>query len=147
MKNRNKGCNLLKETLNHLTHRNKSEKDVIWVGTLHVKTTWEDFKLISDTYYDDGYGAQEVARDLLIVGDGWWLERHEYDGSEGWSYKETPKIPTKNVKLRALTVDQGIKFNDDLSCGWCDLESINNGWDWCDREKKLERLLDEKDID
>lgn len=38
-----------------------------------------------------GYGAAHVPTDLAIVGKGWWLERGEYDGSEWWNFKETPK--------------------------------------------------------
>ena len=140
---KNKGINLLKETLSVLKSNNKSEQDVLWVGTTDVKTTWEEFKKIANTYYDDGFGSQKVAYDLIIVGNNWWLERTEYDGSESWSYKEIPITPIKNVKLRALTVEQGQLFNEDLSCGWLNLEDINNGWDWCCREKKLERILDE----
>ena len=34
----------------------------------------------------------QVADDLVVVGDSWWLERHEYDGSEWWEYKEKPKL-------------------------------------------------------
>jgi len=74
--------NLLEETIRILKSNNKSEEDVLWVGNTKIKTTWENFKDISDMEYDSGFGGQEVATDLLIVGKDWWLERHEYDGSE-----------------------------------------------------------------
>ena len=35
--------------------------------------------------------ALEVAEDLVVVGDNWWIERHEYDGNEWWEYKEKAK--------------------------------------------------------
>ena len=28
--------------------------------------------------YDSGLGGQEIAKGFLIVGEDWWLERHEY---------------------------------------------------------------------
>lgn len=37
------------------------------------------------------YGSGFVATDLVVVGKNWWLERGEYDGSEWWEYKESPK--------------------------------------------------------
>ena len=40
--------------------------------------------------YDDGYGITEVNMGLKLVGKDFWLERHEYDGSEWWEYKTLP---------------------------------------------------------
>jgi hypothetical protein len=34
---------------------------------------------------------------LEIVGDDWWLERHEYDGAEWWEYKTKPSMPESIV--------------------------------------------------
>ena len=53
-----------------------------------------DIKL-ADVEYDDGFGGQTVAKDLLVVGDGWWLERNEYDGSEWWEFRRPPQKPDK----------------------------------------------------
>lgn len=39
--------------------------------------------------YDPGYGWQELYG-IIVFEDGSWLERWEYDGSEGWSHKHTP---------------------------------------------------------
>lgn len=33
----------------------------------------------------------DVLEDFVVVGDNWWIERHEYDGNEWWEYKEKPK--------------------------------------------------------
>lgn len=44
--------------------------------------------------YDTGYGSQVINLDLKIVlKDGRWLERVEYDGSEGFIIKSKPKLP------------------------------------------------------
>jgi len=53
--------------------------------------------------YDSGYGATKVAKDLVIVGEDWWLERCEYNGSEWWEFKTLP------VKPKAHRVPQIVK--------------------------------------
>lgn len=42
----------------------------------------------------------------MLVGDGWWIERAEYDGSEWWEFKT---IPTEKVKVvPILYLDRGM---------------------------------------
>ena len=67
--------NLLKETLEVLEKYGKSPKDVRWVGSRDGRyaITWEEFEKIADIEYDNSFGAQEVAMDLVVVGDDWWL--------------------------------------------------------------------------
>ena len=46
--------------------------------------------------YDSSWGAQELFGHVLMK-DGTWFERSEYDGSEYWSYKHRPEpILTKD---------------------------------------------------
>jgi hypothetical protein len=88
--------NLYLETLEILNDYNKTaEKDVKWVGTREFRTTWDNFEKIGCVNYDFSYGAQEVMPGLLVVGKNWWLERHEYDGSEWWEFKELPQKPNQ----------------------------------------------------
>nr|DAJ39579.1 MAG TPA: hypothetical protein [Caudoviricetes sp.] len=42
--------------------------------------------------YDDGFGSQHLFG-VVWFKDGSWLEREEYDGSEGWILKRTPDVP------------------------------------------------------
>ena len=67
---------------------------VLWVGT---DTAWVGsqtfIRLAADINYDCGYGSAEIDRDLMVAGDGWWLERGEYDGAEWWEYKRNPTQP------------------------------------------------------
>ena len=42
--------------------------------------------------YDDGFGSQHLFG-VVWFKDGSWLERYEYDGSEGWVFKRTPDVP------------------------------------------------------
>ena len=87
--------NLLRETIKVLKEYNKEPKDVEWVGTNDGYITWDKFKKLADRNYDNGYGGEEVNIDLVVVGKDWWLERHEYDGSEWWEYKTLPQKPKK----------------------------------------------------
>jgi hypothetical protein len=91
--------NLLEETLELLKNNNINENDINWVGSKNIYTTWKNFKLISNIEYDNGFGGQEIATNLIIVGSNWWIERHEYDGSEWWELKKLPEKPNKEVIL------------------------------------------------
>ena len=51
-------------------------------------------KKVLDIDYDDGYGDQEIAVDLVVVfTDGGFLRRAEYDGSEWWEYEPPFRVP------------------------------------------------------
>ena len=92
--------NLLEETEALLQEKGKGWDDIAWIGLNDQEINIEDFKRIANTEYEPGFGTQEVARSLLVVGKDFWLERHEYDGSEWWEYKALPlrpKIETKNL--------------------------------------------------
>jgi len=83
--------NLLVETKSVLKSKGHKPSDVRWVSDGSPKKfSWDDFAYVADRKYDDGYGGEEVNLRLIIVGDDWWLERHEYDGSEWWEYKMLP---------------------------------------------------------
>lgn len=110
--------NLLEETLNDLKESDKTSEDVHWVGSRDGKyaISWQEFEKIADDEYYDGYGGQEVATDLVVVGDDWWLERHEYDGAEWWEYKTMP-----------IRLEDAVPFSKviDRSAPWRDLTDIN----------------------
>ena len=94
--------NLLEETVEILHKNGKSLSDICFVASSHGATDTGTFVSAADKWYDSGFGGEEVLRDLIVVGKDWWLERHEYDGSEWWEYKELPKMPDnvwKDVKL------------------------------------------------
>jgi len=85
--------NLLLETIDNLILFGKTPCDVRWVGSCSgiYAMSWDEFAKIANIEYDEGFGGQEIARDLVVVGDNWWMERHEYDGSENWKFKRIPK--------------------------------------------------------
>ena len=89
---------LVKETIEVIKEEGYSESDIEWVGSKDGKygMSWDSFKeAFKRIEYDCGYGGQEVAKDLVVVGNDWWLERQEYDGAEGWSFKKMP-VARKN---------------------------------------------------
>lgn len=100
--------NLLAETLEILSMYGKTPTDVRWVGHrpregVSESTpfgTWDDFARFANFEYDPGYGGNEVEGELVIVGDDWWLERGEYDGSEWWEFTMLPQRPANPVPLR-----------------------------------------------
>lgn len=85
--------NLIEETLEIMAQHSQSPSEVVWVGNSDGTRAidWTQFAEIANIEYDDSYGGQEVASDLVVVFlDRSWLERHEYDGSEWWEYKAPP---------------------------------------------------------
>lgn len=109
--------NLLSETKKVLSDNGKTPKDVRWVGTRHIAATWGNFAQVANVEYSAGFGAPQVAQDLIIVGDGWWMERHEYDGSEWWEFKEMPDMPLAEVVVKVVVVSEE-------EVGWVNLMDI-----------------------
>ena len=110
MTKENNDTNLLDETVEYLKQFGKSATDVVFVGQGKHVGSWLDFEnLAKNIIYDNGFGGNEISLGLIIVGKNWWLERHEYDGSEWWEYKERPVILTD--KIIALT-KESIKENN-----------------------------------
>ena len=113
--------NLKKETIKELSDNGKDISDIVWVGCQNAKIPIDLFWQLADKEYDSGYGAAEVATDLVVVGNGWWLERGEYDGSEWWEFKTAPTEPTKTINVNSI-----------MGGMWDSLLSLNN------REEELE---------
>lgn len=99
---------LLQETIEELKDHGKTPKDVRWCGKTawaendYAKEekyyfTWEEFAEVSNFEYEGGFGIKEILLDLVIAGDDFWLERHEYDGAEWWEFKTLPSRPDKKI--------------------------------------------------
>lgn len=99
--------NLWEETIKFLEENGKTFEDVLFIQGEDFKVIKENFEIVAKkTNYDAGFGAQHVATDLVLVGDGWWIERAEYDGSEWWEFKT---IPTEKSKVEPiLYLDRGM---------------------------------------
>jgi hypothetical protein len=82
--------NLLVETLEALADNGRSPHEVIWVGSRDgkIRCRWGEFTYLADFEYHDRYGG--IPFDLVVCGEGWWLERHEHDGEEHWVHRLPP---------------------------------------------------------
>ena len=93
--------NLRDETEQFLKQNGKTKFDVRYIvlgnGENAVGIDTYSFWYYADHEYDNSYGGVEVS-DIRLVGDDWWLERGEYDGSEWWEFKIKPSMPTKFVE-------------------------------------------------
>ncbi len=110
--------NLLNETIADIKESGHAIKDIVFIGSESgYKCSWKEFKILANKEYDDGYGAQKVATDLIILfSDGQNMTRREYDGSEWWEYSKPFKIPKEEKKIISLFA---------RSIGWNDMEEIN----------------------
>lgn len=93
---------LLEETLAALQRAGYGPEDVVEVQTRGYSFPWEQFAVCAQLHYDSGYGTQEIVADLRVVGDGWWLERAEYDGSEWWEFKKQPALLPRGLVLQLV---------------------------------------------
>ena len=73
-------------------HSHKITLPVDYTGQEYI-----DFMDKLDFEYDNGYGGQELFGTVWLEDDT-WLERWEYDGSEGWEHKKLPQIPAELIK-------------------------------------------------
>ena len=95
--------NLLEETKQVLENHEKKPEDVSWIGSSdgELAISWAEFEKIANIDYDSGFGAQEIAEDLVVVfKDGNYMDRGEYDGSEWWNFNSTP---TKKSDAKPFT--------------------------------------------
>lgn len=103
-----------------------SVNDVMFIGSSDGKyrLPWSEFEKISDFTYDRGFGAQEIAKDLIIYfKDKTYIARGEYDGSEWWEYN-VPKVFNEDEESKPYT---RLSLRQVERTGWEDLEEINNG--------------------
>lgn len=94
--------NLKEETINYLADCGKTKGDILWIGCEDFQIPMEEFWEMADIEYDNGFGAAHVPSDLIIVGSNWWLNRWEYDGSEGWEYHQTIIMPLETRHINSL---------------------------------------------
>lgn len=60
--------NLWEETIKFLEENGKTFEDVLFIQGEDFKVTKENFEIVAKkTNYDDGFGAQHVATDLVLV--------------------------------------------------------------------------------
>ena len=115
--------NLLKETIEDIENSGHSPSDIIFIGSEKSghQCNWEEFKLLADHDYNNGYGAQNVAQDLIVVfADGTKMWRGEYDGSEWWDYSNPFHMPDQELPIKNLFSCKAGKV------GWDNLKDLQN---------------------
>ena len=91
--------NLLRETLDYLAFHQIRPEDVRGVTYGKKLGTWADFARLADRdYRAGGYGVQAS---LVLIGDGWWLERGRDAGGEWWQLARTRTLPASGLPLEA----------------------------------------------
>ena len=109
--------NFLAETLEILKRNDKSPEDVRWIGSEggDYAISWAEFSKLADFEYDSQSGPVEIADNLIVVGEGWWLnrfiDRAVYDDvggeyQEEWTfhqYNPTPFFPEKRDNAKSFT--------------------------------------------
>jgi hypothetical protein len=114
--------NLLQETIEDIQQSGHTPAGIIFIGSevSGHSCTWDEFTVLANKEYDSGFGAQEVANDLIIVfSDGAKMWRHGYDGSEWWSYSSPFVMPSemkpiKRLFTRKVGWDSLATCNDDV---------------------------------
>ena len=99
--------NLYAETEEVLQSVGKTFDDILWLSGNGHEISKDDFLRIAKGFdYNNGFGGVEVPGDLMIVGEDWWMERCEYDGSEWWEFKRKPERPSKIKKTLNFDADE-----------------------------------------
>jgi hypothetical protein len=112
--------NLLQETIEDIIRSGHKIEDIVFIGSESSghSCTWREYGILANNDYDDGFCAQKVASDLIIVfSDGAKMWRYEYDGSERWEYSSPFKMPDGAKQIRKLFAN---------GVGWEDLAEINS---------------------
>ena len=117
--------NLLDETVEILQHYGKSPDDVQWVGSGDsAEMHWREFAEVADVEYDPGSNlGPRVVADLVVVGDGWWLERDTTDfGAELWRFKIPPTRPGRTYRGKTVVLPDHLPGRHPL----CQLEPLDD---------------------
>lgn len=107
--------NLLKETLAAIMESGHTPNQIAFIGSEESghSCTWPEFEKLADFEYDNSYGAQEVASDLIVVfSDGTKLWRGEYDGSEWWEFSSPFVPPTEHKPITKLAGGMWASLSD-----------------------------------
>jgi len=68
------------------------DKNLTTTGIARVIGANELIEQCQFWYYDNSFGTQHLFG-VIVINDGIWLNREEYDGSEWWKLNIQPKTP------------------------------------------------------
>ena len=85
--------NLYNEIMEKLTKYDYTVSDILAITCEEFNIGLENFlDVAKKTDYDTGFGSTEIAEDLkILMKDGSWFERREYDGAEWFEHVVPPK--------------------------------------------------------
>lgn len=115
--------NFLKETKDVLSQNGKTMEDVVWIGTVEVEIPIDEFvRLADDIEYEPDGARYEIATDLIVCGNDWYLERNRYDDyKQRWEFKTVPERPKKIVVPERIVGD-ALDYDD----RWGTLKEMNH---------------------
>ena len=119
--------NLKEETLNVLHTHGKGKEDVKYVCGEDFQIGLEQFWKLADTEYDP-YGAPEIATDLTLIGEDFWMERGEYEGAELWDFHTMPDttgLPIREITALSVRQYNAIYKPEYGKIGWETLSELN----------------------
>lgn len=110
--------NLLDETQKILAKHNHTLDDILYMqgsaseseSPLTAKVDANTLRNLLDFEYYSGFGCVDININLKLIGADFWLERHEYDGSEWWVYKQYPTIPAEFCSPRAISIKEDEEY-------------------------------------
>jgi hypothetical protein len=100
-------ANLLQETVRIMEKEGLSSSEIIYIGLPNgERCTWEDYVVLANEEYGNGYGGEEVLQELVIVflscSVQVELHRGEYDGAEWWGVRRPFVVPDEEGRLTWL---------------------------------------------
>ena len=116
--------NFGEETFRVLSRNQYSREDIDWIGNFdfQIEEGWF-WTLANNTNYDPGYGLVEIPTDLIIMmKDGNYFERRQYDGAEWWHLVRFPHRPQV---YRNFAYDKFINNDYQTNLAWY-CESVDN---------------------
>lgn len=98
------GRNAWEEASSVLKNNGKTLDDVMWVGSTYAKIPFSLFIKLLDINYMDNC----LPMDLIVCGDGWWLEREDKCDNGFWRFRALPTQPDNFVKPESLLMDAAV---------------------------------------
>lgn len=118
--------NLYDETISALSRNGHTLDNVERVNLYDTAIELGEFVQFAKGFdYDCGYGREYVPPFFVVMNDGSWYTRAEYDGSEWWEFHRIPAEPKMFGSIRAALVGADMD--------WCYQKAMERSYE-CDME-------------
>ena len=89
-----RNTNLFTETVDSFACHGHTLENIEFVTLYGMDIDLDEFVRFAHNFdYDAGYGREYVPPFIVMMNDGTWYERAEYDGSEWWQLHKAPNPP------------------------------------------------------